>query len=767
MVTAPPSQALAAAARLGRWAARIAMSRKLAFALAFGALASGVATYGALSGWGPFGQRAPQTILILLNVDLVFILLLSAVVLSNLVKLWLERRRGIAGSRLHMRLVALFSVVAVAPAIIVAVFSVLFLNFGIESWFSDRVRTAINESTAVAEAYLNEHRQVIRADALAMANDINRAGPALANNYPAAFNRLLATQAVLRSLTEATVFRRDGRILGRTGLTFSLLFEQVPLEAMKRADETGGVVILTTNNDDRVRALVRLQAFVDAYLYVGRFVDARAIAHMQRTQNAAAEYQRLEGKRSGIQITFALIFALVTVLLLLAAVWLGLTFANQLVLPIGNLITAAEQVRAGNLDARVEEVALDDEIGMLSRAFNRMTDQIEAQRNELVEANRQLDARRRFTESVLSGVSAGVIGLDHGGRIELPNLPALKLLALRAEDILGRPLAEVVPEMAPLMEKAKRRPARGAEAQVTIERDGQTSTLFVRIGAERIGRSLEGFVVTFDDITALVTAQRTAAWADVARRIAHEIKNPLTPIQLSAERLRRKYLDEITSDPETFITCTDTIVRQVGDIGRMIDEFSAFARMPAPNLKPRDITALIREAVAMQRVTHADIAFETHLPDDARVIACDARQVGRALTNLLQNAAESIAGRPTTPGAELPPGRIVLALEVEDGRTVIEVTDNGRGLPVEQRQRLVEPYVTTRAKGTGLGLAIVKKIMEDHGGELVLGDAPGGGARVRLVFAAAEADAPEAANPSSEPSSPPPSRSTKAASHGA
>ena len=321
--------------------------------------------------------------------------------------------------------------------------------------------------------------------------------------------------------------------------------------------------------------------------------------------------------------------------------------------------------------------------------------------------------------------------------------------------------------MAPLIENAERRPARGAEAQITIERDGQISTLFVRIGAERIGKSLEGFVVTFDDITALVTAQRTAAWADVARRIAHEIKNPLTPIQLSAERLRRKYLDEIKSDPETFVTCTDTIVRQVGDIGRMIDEFSAFARMPAPNLEPHDIIALVREAVVMQRVAHPDIVFETHLPDDPRVIVCDARQVGQALTNLLQNAAESIAGREVPPGTEPPPGHIALAIEVENGRTIVEVTDNGRGLPVEQRQRLVEPYVTTRAKGTGLGLAIVKKIMEDHGGELMLGDAPNGGARVRLVFVAGEADASEAAESSTKPSSPPSSRSTKVASHGA
>ncbi len=768
MVNAPASLPFAAVARLGRWAARAALSRKVAIVLALGALVSGVATYGALSGWGPFGQRAPQTILILLNVDLVFVLLLSAVVLSNLVKLWLERRRGLAGSRLHMRMVALFSVVAVAPAITVAVFSVLFFNFGIESWFNDRVRTAINESIAVAEAYLEEHKQVIRADALAMANDINRSGPALAE-YPGAFNRFLATQAALRSLTEAMVFRRDGRVLARTGFTFSLLFEPVPLEAMKKADETGGAVILTAESDDRVRALVRLQSFVDAYLYVGRFVDARAIGHMQRTQRAVSEYQRLEGKRSGIQITFAVIFGLVTLLLLLAAVWLGLTFANQLVLPIGNLITAAEQVRAGKLDARVEETALDDEIGMLSRAFNRMTDQIQAQRNELIEANRQLDARRRFTESVLSGVSAGVIGLDSEGRIELPNRSALELLAGRAEAVVGRPLAELVPEMAPLLETAMRRPARGAEHQITIERKGQIRTLFVRISAERFGESLEGFVVTFDDITALVTAQRTAAWADVARRIAHEIKNPLTPIQLSAERLRRKYLGEIESDPETFVACTDTIVRQVGDIGRMIDEFSAFARMPAPVLKPHDVTRLIREAVALQEVAHPDIAFEAELPEEGFMLTCDARQIAQVLTNVLQNAAESIEAREARPGETLAPGRVVSRLVVDGGHPVIEVTDNGRGLPVEQRHRLAEPYVTTRAKGTGLGLAIVKKIMEDHGGALMLEDAPGGGARVRLVFTTGEADAasPDQAEASSESSAPSPSRSTKVASHGA
>ncbi|MFQ5958259.1 MAG: ATP-binding protein [Alphaproteobacteria bacterium] len=722
--------------RLARWDARVSLSSRLAATLAVAALASGVATYGALSGWGPFGRPAPQTVLILLNVDLVLVLLLSAVVLRRMVQLWLERRRGSAGSRLHTRLVALFSIVAIAPAIVVALFSVLFLNFGIESWFSERVRTALGESLAVAEAYLNEHRQVIRADALAMANDINRAGPSLIGNA-AVFNRFLATQAALRSLTEVMVFRRDGRVLGRTGLTFSLFLERVPLEAMDKADG-GDVVILTGDADDRVRALVRLEGFIDAYLFVGRFVDARAVGHMERTQSAVSEYQRLEGERSEIQITFALIFGVVTLLLLLAAVWLGLTFATQLARPISNLVTAAEQVRAGDLEARVDEGPSDDEIAGLSRAFNRMTDQLGTQRRELVEANRQLDARRRFTESVLSGVTAGVIGLDSQGRIELPNRSALDLLSSRASELIGRRLAEAVPEMGALMNEAMKRPDRRGEDQITIVRDGRTRTLLVRISAERLGGALEGFVVTFDDITALVVAQRTAAWADVARRIAHEIKNPLTPIQLSAERIKRKYLGEIRSDPDVFTACTDTIVRQVSDIGRMIDEFSAFARMPAPVFKSEDLVDLTHQAVDLQKIAYPAVIFETQAPDGQVMLRCDGRQVVQMLTNVLQNAVESIESREPPGEGKLEPGRVSTRIDVAGDHVVIEVHDNGRGLPAEHRARLVEPYFTTRTKGTGLGLAIVKKIMEDHRGELVLEDDPEGGATVRLIFAARE-----------------------------
>ena len=724
--------------RAGRWSRRVGLSRRLPMALTIAAIASGVTTYAALTESRPFGGD-PRVVLVLLYIDLALALVLSAVVLRRLVQLWIERRRGMAGSRLHIRLVAMFSVVAVAPAIIVAVFSVLFFNLGIEAWFSKRVSTAIGESLAVAEAYLDEHRKIIRADAQAMANDISRSGARQLAN-PGQLNRLLATQAALRSLSEALVFTRNGSVLGRTGFVFSLLFEPVALSSMRQAD-SGEVVILTSETDDRVRALMRLDVFGDIYLMIGRFVDPRVIGHMERTQSAVAAYQRLEGDRSKIQITFALIFAVVTLLLLLAAVWLGLNFATQLARPISALIAAAERVREGDLTARVEERPTGDEIGSLSRAFNRMANQLESQRQELLETNLEIEARQRFTESVLSGVSAGVIGLDSEGRVELPNRFALDFLATRADRLIGQPLITVMPEVGELIEQVKRRPDRRAETQITIERRGRTRTLLVRVGAERLGHELEGFVVTFDDISDLVVAQRTAAWADVARRIAHEIKNPLTPIQLSAERLRRKYEHEIKSDPEVFIACTDTIVRQVGDIGRMIDEFSAFARMPAPVFKTEAVVDLVKQAVDLQEVEHPEISYIKEVPDHDVMLYCDGRQIVQVMTNVLRNAADAIAGRTPSVGEKLDDGWIRIVIDHNDvEHVVIEVEDNGRGFPDDARDRLVEPYVTTRAKGTGLGLAIVKKIVEDHGGELVLDDGADGGAKVRMIFGAAESE---------------------------
>jgi two-component system, NtrC family, nitrogen regulation sensor histidine kinase NtrY len=720
--------------RMLRWTGRVGLGRKATVVLTIAALASGFATYAAMTGLPPFGPNGGR-VLLLLNINLVLLLLLAAVVAKRLVEVWAQRRRGLAGSRLHVRLVVLFSLIAVTPTIIVAVFSYLFFSFGIETWFSERVRTALSESQAVAEAYLHEHQQVIRADVLAMASDLNREAYVL-NFNPQRLAEVVRTQAALRSLNEAEIFDSSGRILARAGFSLSLEFGLIPQWAMQQA-QRGDVAIVTGDNDDRVRALVRLDQFPGAYLYIGRFVEPQVLAHMEQTQRAVAQYEQLEGQRSGFQVTFALVFLIVALLFLFAAIYFGINFATQMVEPIGILIAAAERVRGGDLAARAPEGTGDAEFASLSRAFNRMTSQLQSQQSELIEANHQLDQRSRFTEAVLAGVSAGVIGLDQAGCLNLTNRSASLLLATELDHFIGRDLAAVVPEMVDLFNAASRRPDRLAQSQVEIIRRGRHHVLLVRIAAEQEEGEVKGYVATFDEVTELLSAQRKAAWADVARRIAHEIKNPLTPIQLSAERLKRKYLREIHSDPETFAICTDTIIRHVEDIGRMVDEFSSFARMPAPTIKNENLLEICRQPVFLQRNAQTDIDFELIAPDPAITVACDARLVGQALTNLLKNAVESIQGRSGDDG-ELPRGHIVVRVLAMDGHASVAVEDNGKGLPQQERERLTEPYVTTRAKGTGLGLAIVKKIMEEHGGGLVLEDRDVG-AIVKLLFPLVEA----------------------------
>ena len=712
--------------RLAAWAVSVRLGRILAISLAAAAVVAVSGTFAAIRGFPPFGSD-PGSVLLWLYADLIVLLLLAVVIAWRVVALWVERRRGSAGSRLHVRMVRLFGFVSVVPAIIVALASVIFFNFGLQSWLSTQVRTVLEESVAVAEAYLHEHKQNIRADVLAMAQDLSRDAVALEGN-PALFNRVVDFQTRVRELSEAVVFDGSGAVRARSGFSYLLEIDPIPPSAMEQV-RNGEVAILTGQDDDRVRGLVRLDGFLDMYLFVGRIVDPKVVAHTTKTRGAVERFERLEFQRTGMQVSFALVFVGIAMVLLLAASWVGLLMASQLSRPLSALIAATERVRAGDLSARVPEQGAPDEIGSLSRAFNRMTNDLEQNRRELLEANRQLDQRRRFTEAVLEGVSAGVIGLDEQGRINLPNASASELLGLTADRLMGQPLVKVVPEMEPLLQDARRlRSGRPVESEVRLQRAKETRTLLTRVSVERDGEAIIGYVVTFDDVSELVAAQRKAAWADVARRIAHEIRNPLTPIQLSAERLKRKYLGEIVSDPETFVTCTDTIVRHVGDIGRMVDEFSSFARVPAPVIRLENLTDLCRQAVFLQRNAHGDIDFGTELPDHAVYFRCDGRQVSQALTNLLLNASEAIHGR----DGEVAPGRIVVRLRYGDGVTAIEVEDNGKGLPEEARERLTEPYFTTRVKGTGLGLAIVKKIMEDHGGRLRLEDGPMGGARVLL-----------------------------------
>jgi two-component system nitrogen regulation sensor histidine kinase NtrY len=709
------------------WSKRTGLGNKIALALIAVSVMAGVATYGALTAGAPFGDA--HTLALLLTVDLVLFLLLALIVARRIVALWVQQRQGTAGARLHVRLVTWFSLVAVVPAIFVTLFSIGFFYLGVESWFSDRVRTAVDESVVVATAYLEEHKQAIRGDILAMAADLYSV-PIGTHE----FQVVVSEQALVRNLSDAMVFDGQGNVMARTGFTFALGLDQPPpgaIEAARRGN--GEVQIMTSNEQDRVTALVKL--YGNVFLYVARPIDQRVLAHMNVAKAASAEYSQAEGSRSDLQIRVWLMFIVVALLLLLAAVWMGLYFARQLVQPVSALIEAAERVRAGDLSIRVSEPTDDDELSVLSRTFNRMTSQLGSQRADLVEANRQLDTRRRFTETVLAGVSAGVIGLDLNGDITLANRSAAEFLEMEPGALSGRNLAEILPEIVPVLDQLGPNQTRLVQSQIELRRPGSPHrTLLVRIGAEQQGSSVRGYVATFDDVTELLQAQRKAAWADVARRIAHEIKNPLTPIQLSAERLKRKYLKEIHSDPETFITCTDTIVRQVGDIGRMVDEFSAFARMPQAVMRREALSDLVGQAVFLQRQAHTNIRFEIAKPPQGLVVECDGRQITQALTNLLQNAVDSITGRIAEPGQTLPRGAIEVSLTIVDGRVLIAVSDNGRGLPVAERDRLTEPYVTTRAKGTGLGLAIVKKIMEDHAGTLEMQDNPNGGARVVLCI---------------------------------
>jgi two-component system nitrogen regulation sensor histidine kinase NtrY len=697
------------------------------------ALVTGVATFILLSGGLSFTNH-PRLDLVLLGANALAIFLLGLALAARLGRVWLDRRRGLAGARLHVRLVMLFSVVAVTPTVVVALFATVLFQVGIQAWFNDRVRTALAESLQAARGYLTEHNDVIRADAINLAEDLAlaHAGELIFSN-PEEVTRILFDQSALNGLSQAVIF---DPVTGQVMASMSSRTAPLPPPQALLQARTGAVSILDSPDHTTVSALIALQTPQQLMLMIARPVDATILGHMERTEQAVGEYNRLDRHRSHLQITFVLIFALVALLVLSAAILIGLVLANQIARPLGALIVAAERVRTGDLGVRVPERGADDEVAGLSRAFNRMTDQLAAQRTELMAAYSQIDERRRFTETVLSGVSAGVIGLDAGQRIELPNRVASELLGTDLLAAVARKLDDVAPEFAPLLLAASEHPERAHTAEVQSGPAGKRRTLLVQIGVEQRHEHLDGFVVTFDDITELQAAQRKAAWADIARRIAHEIKNPLTPIQLSAERLKRRFLREITSDPDTFVQCADTIVRHVGDIGRMVDEFSAFARMPQPAIKPEDIGRVAREALVLQRDSRPWIDWRADIPANGPIGPCDRRLIGQALTNLLLNAVDAIS-MSTHPQQ----GRIALSVRIVGENVMLSVEDDGIGLPAEDHARLTEPYVTHKLKGTGLGLAIVKKIMEDHGGSVTLSDrADGIGAVATLTLPVRDSD---------------------------
>jgi len=718
--------------RLSDLAHRPTITRVLAIALLVASVLSGFATYLALT--GEFGDDISQTtVMLLLILNLVLLLLLGAVVSWQFIALWLERRRGLLGARLHLRLVVWFSLIAMVPTITISLFSVLFVIFAVNEYFTEQIGTLVRSSDNVAKTYIKDQQKIIASSTVGLATELkNRAGADQFNRN--AMEPILTRWTQGGPIDEAVIIDVDRNVLASAELSVAMQFDLTFSDDSFDRARAGQVLVFPTASNDRLRALVRLGTSSESFLLTGRPIEPSVVKHIDMITKAVHAYDRLKENYFDVQTRFAFVVIAVALLLLFVAIWAALTFANRIVRPVSTVMAAANLIGSGKLDTRVPEGEPGDELGALSRAFNRMTEQISSQREELVATNRQLEERRRFTEGVLAGVSAGVIGLDDAARINLPNRSASDLLGVDLSTRIGTPIAEIIPEMEPLVESARLRPSWIAESQINLERGAETRTLLVRIVAEFIAARLIGFVVTFDDVTELMSAQRKAAWADVARRIAHEIKNPLTPIQLSAERLKRKYLAEITSDPETFATCTDTIVRQVGDIGRMVDEFSAFARMPAPVMERNDAVELCRNAIFLQRAGNPDIEFTTDFPGHPVQLICDGRQIGQALTNLLKNAGESIDGRLATDDGKREIGRIHIALAESPEDVSIIISDNGRGLPVQGRERLTEPYVTTRARGTGLGLAIVKKIMEDHGGLLALGDREGGGASIRMIF---------------------------------
>ncbi|MFT9014991.1 MAG: PAS domain-containing sensor histidine kinase [Acetobacter sp.] len=729
-----------------RWLLRSLERRSVSLILAALALCLGFATFVVLSAGMSFGHYALMEPLILVLNGVVLALLLLALG----IRVWpllAERRKGLAGARLHVRLMTLFGIVAVAPTLVVGVFATLFFHYGIQIWFSDKVNTALNEALQASRGYLAEHNANIRTDAFSMANYIMGAQNELAATGTDLFQdhdalaQMLDSQTTMRGLTEAVVYDPiTNKVVAVGGLMSRANSPQdLPPPNATVMARSSDVAILDSPDERTVRAVVELSQTPALMLVITRLVDPEILEHMHRTENVVADYKRLNSNKAKIQLTFIMIFVLVALLVLAAAVLIGLALANQIARPLGLLSVAARRVSEGDLGVHVPEVNRDDEVASLSRAFNRMTEELASQRAELMSAYSQINERRRFTEAVLSGVSAGVVGLDVEQRIELPNRAACVLLQTDLMDAIGEPLAQRVPEFAPLLTEARTAPDRVLTREIQTGPVASQRTLLVRIGADLRGSEIEGFVITFDDITALQQAQRKAAWADVARRIAHEIKNPLTPIQLAAERLKRRFLKEITSDPETFAQCADTIVRQVGDIGRMVDEFSAFARMPQPVMKNEDLTRIAREALILQRNAHPEILFH-YLPEqDAAIALCDRRLISQALINLLQNAADAIAmtergGDAGDEHAALK-GEVWVTITQDGGHFALAVADNGVGLPRDDRSRLTEPYVTHKAKGTGLGLAIVKKIMEDHGGTVRLEDrAEGKGTVATLIL---------------------------------
>ena len=613
---------------------------------------------------------------------------------------------------------------------LIAIVGSITLDRSLNPAFMQDVRGFVFNTAEAARLFRETECRSLLQEARLTAYDLNSSKALFTTDRPA-FNDFFASRVKALGFTSAILMDRSGNVIQSidTGRPSSVVTpEQNDFnDASKDVPQC-----LVLDRGHTFVALSDLTSFENTYLYVARPVDPFAVDFPAQASNLIALYETYDAHRRTIQIAFAVMYILLALILILSATWLGVSFANKLVTPIRRLIAATDQVSSGNLYVQVPVHRTEGDLGHLGETFNKMTSDLRLQQNRLMAASHLIDERRVFTEAVLSGVPAAVLGIDTKGCLTVLNPSAVKLLEADPVGAIGRPIEEILPELGPALAEARAANLRLTQSQLVLMRLGRERNFNVRVTTEASQRAEQSFVVTLDDITDLVTAQRTSAWADVARRIAHEIKNPLTPIQLSAERLKRKYSRVITEDRDIFDQCTDTIVRQVDDIKRMVDEFSSFARMPKALPQLDDLCECVRQQVFLMRVGHPEIAVVEHLPETPLVAHFDRRLLSQALTNIIKNATEGIAA---TEGAARRTGHIDVTLSASsEGIAVIDVVDNGIGFPKEGRQRLLEPYMTTRAEGTGLGLPIVAKILEDHGGSIELLDAPGGGAHVQLHF---------------------------------
>ena len=672
---------------------------------------------------GPLDRGAASPALrLILFADLIYIIIVAALVMRRVAQMIAARRAKSAGSKLHLRLTGTFALLALIPTVLVAIFAMLSINLGLESWFSDRVRNVVSTSLSTAQAYESEHRDELTRDGLGLARFMNqqRQNAFFMSNAEITQALRSVQSQIDRSLTEAFVIDGAGEIIARDQKSYLFDFEK-PSETQFDEARTEGIVIIEDANNNEFRALIPLTAFLDRFLYITRSVDGSVLLLLDETEETYALYDQLENERGRRLFEFGLMYLGFAVILILAAIWLGLWFAERLARPVGRLVSASQRVGAGDLNVQVIEDEGDDEIAQLGHYFNQMTTRLKGQRDELLETNNATERRRRLFDSVLSSVTSGVVGLDPDGRVSFVNRSAERLLPaayIQAEN----PLSVAVPEFEPLYAQLRSGERNVVQEQINLIRDGKQESLLVRMSPRRNEMDdLEGYVIAFDDVTDLVSAQRMAAWGDVARRIAHEIKNPLTPIQLSAERIKRKFSGKVGEDSDKLDQMTDVIVRQTNDLRRIVDEFSKFARMPEPSLRENNLVALVRDAITLQEAGQPAVRFVVDLPADAIIADVDDTMISQALTNLIKNAGEAIETAVEN-GVNVGQPEVRVMMMVAEDVCQITIQDNGVGLP-EDRARLFEPYVTTRDKGTGLGLPIVKKIIEEHGGTLTLTDA--------------------------------------------